>query len=113
MEPRARDQPNGGHRAQKGLAGFDFTRIGHSGAVLTRQDAVWRSAGTEAEGTQWDCLRDNVSGLWWEAKTNEATAGAPGAKHLRHVSFTANALGPAHGYRTQTLDQHQQGRRHD
>lgn len=72
---------------KKGLPGFDFTRIGRSGAVLLRQDAVWRNAGSEAEGTQWDCLRDNVSGLWWEAKTNEETGGN---KHLRHVDHTYN-----------------------
>lgn len=68
-----------------GLEGFDFTRIGRSGTVLARQDAPWQSTGNEAEGTQWDCLRDNVSGLWWEAKTNEETGNA---KHLRHVDHT-------------------------
>lgn len=75
---------------KKGLAGFDFTRIGRSGNVLARQDAMWRDAGSEAEGTQWDCLRDNVSGLWWEAKTQ---AEANGVKHLRHMDHTYSGSG--------------------
>lgn len=77
---------------KRGLAGFDFTRIGHNGLVLARQDAMWRDSGSDGEGTRWDCLRDNVTGLWWEAKTNED---AGGAKHLRHVDHTYSGSGAA------------------
>lgn len=70
---------------KKGLAGFDFTRVGHTGVALSRQDATWKNVGNEAEGTKWDCLRDNVSGLWWEAKTHED---ANGTKELRHMDHT-------------------------
>ncbi len=75
---------------KKGLAGFDFTRIGPSGAALARQDGAWHTAGRETDGTQWDCLRDNVSGLWWEAKTRDETGGV---KHLRHMDHTYSASG--------------------
>ena len=68
-----------------GIPGFDFTRMGHNGVALPRQDAAWQNTGSEADGTQWDCLRDNVSGLWWEAKTN---APADDAKQMRHVDHT-------------------------
>ncbi|MDZ7937109.1 MAG: DUF1566 domain-containing protein [Rhodoferax sp.] len=70
---------------KKGPAGFDFTRIGHSGMALARQDAVWQASGSEADGTQWKCLRDNVTGLWWEGKTRGDTEGV---LDLRHVSRT-------------------------
>lgn len=60
-----------------GLAGFDYTRIGSSGKVLAKQDGVWSDTGSEAAGTQWDCVRDNVTGLVWEVKRNDQL-------HLRH-----------------------------
>ena len=60
-----------------GMAGFDFTKIGASGKVLTKQGEAWSDTGTEAASTQWDCVRDNVTGLVWEVKRNDPT-------HLRH-----------------------------
>ncbi len=61
-----------------GMAGFDFTKIGASGKVLAKQGETWSDNGTEAASTQWDCVRDNVTGLVWEVKRNDAT-------HLRHM----------------------------
>jgi hypothetical protein len=82
-------KPTQPHKAtaalKKGPAGFDFTRIGHSGIALARQDAVWQASGTEADGTHWNCLRDNVTGLWWEGKTHGDTAGV---QDLRDVGRT-------------------------
>lgn len=74
--------PTAAAALKKGLVGFDFTRIGRSGTALERQDAVWQSAGTEADGGRWDCVRDNVTGLWWEAKT---PGDAGGVNDLRNV----------------------------
>ena len=62
-----------------GEAGFDFTKIGASGKVLVKQGETWSDNGTEAAGTQWDCVRDNVTQLVWEVKRNDAN-------HLRHMS---------------------------
>lgn len=56
-----------------GVAGFDFTKLGADGEALAVQTATWTADGTEAEGTKWSCLKDNVTGLVWETKT---TAGA-------------------------------------
>lgn len=61
-----------------GMAGFDFTRIGASGKLLAKQDATWSDTGTEAASTQWDCVRDNTTGLVWEVKRYDSA-------HLRYV----------------------------
>jgi hypothetical protein len=61
-----------------GQAGFDFTKIGNRGNVLLKQDGIWREGyGTEAAGTKWDCVRDNVTGLVWEVKNDDPN-------HLRY-----------------------------
>ena len=70
-----------------GIAGFYFTRIGASGKLLTKQDATYSQTGTEADGTQWDCVRDNVTGLVWEIKRNDAT-------HLRHMGHSYTWYNP-------------------
>ena len=57
-----------------GVAGFDFTKLGNDGSTLTVQDGTWAVGGSEAAGTRWSCVRDNVTGLVWEMKT-EANAG--------------------------------------
>ena len=61
-----------------GKAGFDFTKIGSNGKPLPVQDRIWSDSGNEKEGTMWDCVRDNVTGLVWEIKRNDD-------KHLRHM----------------------------
>jgi hypothetical protein len=65
-----------------GMVGFDFTRIGANGKPLKIQNATWSDTGNEAAGTKWDCVRDNVTGFWWEVKRNELVNGV---KHLRHM----------------------------
>ncbi len=59
-----------------GAAGFDFTKLGSDGSVLTIQNGTWASGGTgtEAAGTKWSCVKDNVTGLVWEVKTDAGTA---------------------------------------
>ena len=42
-----------------GRAGFDFTKLGPGGNDLP------------ASATSWSCVRDNVTGLIWEVKTND------------------------------------------
>ncbi|HEB87394.1 MAG TPA: DUF1566 domain-containing protein [Gammaproteobacteria bacterium] len=42
-----------------GSAGFDFTKLGAGGNELP------------ASATSWSCVRDNVTGLIWEVKTND------------------------------------------
>lgn len=52
-----------------GVASFDFSKLASDGAVLAEQTAAWSNAGSEAAGTQWSCVKDNVTGLIWEIKT--------------------------------------------
>lgn len=47
-----------------GRAGFSFTKLDGAGAPLANQQAAYDS-------TPWDCVRDNVTGLTWEVKTDD------------------------------------------
>jgi hypothetical protein len=47
-----------------GHAGFSFTKLDATGAPLANQQAAFGS-------TPWDCVRDNVTGLTWEVKTDD------------------------------------------
>ena len=87
-----------------GMVGFDFTKIGASGKALAKQGETWSDTGTEAASTQWDCVRDNVTGLVWEVKRNDVT-------HLRHMGHgyawynpDSTTNGGAVGYETPLLD---------
>ncbi len=64
-----------------GHAGFAFTKIGSDGIPLGIQNGTWNEAGSEAAGTKWSCVLDNVTGLMWEVKVNDNT-------HLRHNGWT-------------------------
>lgn len=54
-----------------GATGFDFTKIAANGNALALQNTPWDADGSEAEGSQWSCVRDNVTGLIWEVKTQD------------------------------------------
>lgn len=58
-----------------GNAGFDYTKISNSGAVLPA------SATFGSGPNAWACTRDNVTGLIWEVKVNDPS-------HLRHQDDT-------------------------
>lgn len=58
-----------------GSKGFDFTKISNSGTVLPAAAALGPGA------SDWGCTYDNVTGLMWEVKVNDAT-------HLRHMDWT-------------------------
>jgi len=47
------------NKKTNGHAGFSFTKISASGQALP------------ASATAWDCVRDNVTGLMWEMKTDD------------------------------------------
>ena len=55
-----------------GHKGFSYTKLNAAGNALAIQNGIWSDAGNEADGTQWSCLQDNVTGLIWEIKTNDA-----------------------------------------
>jgi len=65
-----------------GEAGFDFTKISNSGQVLPAAAALGAGA------NDWACTRDNVTGLLWEVKLNNAAS-------LRHQT---------HGYTWYSTD---------
>ncbi|MCC5827524.1 DUF1566 domain-containing protein [Alkalimonas sp.] len=65
-----------------GAAGFDYSKIGADGKVLALQNVAWDENGTEADGSQWSCVRDNVTGLIWEVKQ------AAGSGELRDTNHT-------------------------
>jgi hypothetical protein len=54
-----------------GRAGFDFTKLGSTGNVLSIQNAAWiiGGTGTESAGTKWSCVRINHSGGIWKIIT--------------------------------------------
>ena len=54
-----------------GLAGFDFSKLGADGSVLSIQNGTWADNGVESNGTKWSCVKDNHTGLIWEVKTND------------------------------------------
>lgn len=47
-----------------GIAGFSFTKLDANGQALADQTAAYSV-------TPWSCVRDNVTGLTWEVKTND------------------------------------------
>ena len=53
-----------------GEAGFDFSKLDSSGNPLAIQNVAWSSNGSESAGSQWACVRDNLTGLIWEVKTD-------------------------------------------
>jgi hypothetical protein len=56
-----------------GYAGFSFTKIGANGEKLP------------VTASSWACVKDNVTGLMWENKTND------GGLHDSHNGYTNNA----------------------
>lgn len=74
-----------GQAGNKGHA--DYTRMGSNGHRLSVQEGDWSDNGDEADGTRWDCVRDNVTGLWWEVKRNTP-------HHLRHKDYTYTWYNP-------------------
>ncbi len=50
-----------------GVAGFSFTKLDDNGDPLADQTVAY---GTEPGQAVWACVRDNVTGLIWEVKTN-------------------------------------------
>lgn len=64
-----------------GAAGFDFTKLGSDGQPLAIQNQGWSRDGSdydngnESAGTKWSCVRDNITGLIWEVKTNTLSTG--------------------------------------
>ena len=65
-----------------GDSGFSYTRLGANGNELVIQDGVWNEMGLEANGTKWSCVRDEVTGLVWEVKTDN------GGLHDKDWNFT-------------------------
>ncbi len=51
-----------------GKASFDFTKIGKNGKAINVQNKNWTAYGEEIDGTYWECVRDNNTGLFWETK---------------------------------------------
>ena len=52
-----------------GHAGFSFEKYNNAGLALADQSLAWDPSGSEAANTQWSCVKDQTTGLWWEAKT--------------------------------------------
>ncbi len=57
-----------------GQAGFSFTKVSSNGTPLAVQTAIWSDNGSEAAGTKWSCVLDNVTGLLWEVKVNDTAS---------------------------------------
>lgn len=66
---RDADSTIAGNKVGTGAAAFDFTKLGSDGLPLAVQNVAWSANGNETAGSQWSCIRDNVTGLVWEIKT--------------------------------------------
>lgn len=49
---------------------FNFTKLDGNGVALVAQNTPWSPVGSEAENSQWSCVKDNKTGLVWEVKTS-------------------------------------------
>jgi PKD repeat protein len=63
-----------------GQLGFSFTKIGASGEALP------------ASAKQWSCVKDNVTGLIWEVKTNDGGLRDVGRTYTNYDSTSAKQL---------------------
>ncbi|MDO9225594.1 MAG: DUF1566 domain-containing protein [Pseudomonadota bacterium] len=54
-----------------GKLGFSYSKLGGDGQPLTIQNGTYSEAGSEAAGTKWSCVKDNLTGLTWEVKTDD------------------------------------------
>ncbi len=71
---RGRDPLSGSVIAKEsgqGAQAFDMTKLDATGAALSNQAQTWSDAGSEAAGTQWSCVRDNVTSLTWQMRRNK------------------------------------------
>jgi PKD repeat protein len=75
-----RDADANTNTAIDGALGFSFTKIGASGETLP------------ATATQWSCIKDNVTGLMWENKTNGGGLHNKGNIFTNYDSTTAAQL---------------------
>lgn len=62
---KTHNDPSDGH------AGFSFTKISSIGQALAIQNVAWSPTGSESAGSQWSCVKDKVTGLLWEVKTDD------------------------------------------
>ena len=67
----AKAQANTLTKTGGGHGGFDFSKLGADGSVLSIQNGTWADNGSEENGTKWSCVKDNHTGLIWEVKTND------------------------------------------
>jgi hypothetical protein len=70
-----------------GEAGFDYSKISNGGAVLPA------SAPLGAGANDWACTRDNLTGLTWEVKVNNAA----NLRHMNHVYTWYDTNGAING----------------
>lgn len=71
-----------------GAAGFDYTQLDSSGVALG-------SPSTDYATTPWDCVQDNITGLMWEVKTNDAGLRDMNWNYSWYSSDTATNAGNA------------------
>lgn len=71
-----RDALGGVSKIGGGAAGFDYTKLGSDGTALP------------ASASDWKCVRDNITGLIWEAKTAD---GGLRSKQWTYSWFDSNA----------------------
>jgi Protein of unknown function (DUF1566)/PKD domain len=60
----------------------NYTRLGADGQPLAIQTATWANTGNNTDGTRWECIKDNQSGLIWEVKSKNDPSS------LRHFTAT-------------------------
>lgn len=55
-----------------GMQGFDFTKLSEFGSILPMQTGHYQLNGDAIDGNNWSCVRDNVTGLIWEIRSQDS-----------------------------------------
>jgi hypothetical protein len=68
---KGRDAEPATNDSTDGKLGFSYIKLGDNGQPLAIQNGTWSEDGSEAAGSKWSCVKDNVTGLIWEVKTDD------------------------------------------
>lgn len=66
-----RDAESANNSDTDGRSGFQYLKLGMNGLPLAIQTNAYSPTGNESAGTSWSCVRDVLTGLTWEVKTDD------------------------------------------
>lgn len=87
-----------------GYKGFSFTKLDSTGQPLAIQGNKWDENGSEANGTQWSCVKDKVTGLVWEVKRDDGDLQDKDRVYYYNFPQMNNCVGPIEGQNATACD---------